>query len=129
MHELVNVPAMLGVVAGYLVLLVLVGAFFYKRSLVSEESRADFLLAGRSLGKLVTVGTIFATYVGGGTVTGGGNSLAYKFGFWPGVCFAIAPIFSLTILCASRSDLSGYWRMRWIRGSRIRGSGKCKFFG
>ena len=33
MHELVNVPAMLGVVAGYLVLLVLVGAFFYKRSL------------------------------------------------------------------------------------------------
>lgn len=98
MHELVNVPAMLGVVAGYLVLLVLVGAFFYKRSLVSEESRADFLLAGRSLGKLVTVGTIFATYVGGGTVTGGGNSLAYKFGFWPGVCFAIAPIFSLTIL-------------------------------
>ncbi|MEG2185526.1 MAG: sodium:solute symporter family protein [Cloacibacillus sp.] len=99
MHELEHVQAMLWVVIAYMVLMVAVGGYFYnKAKKAGSESKEDFLLAGRSLGKIVIVGTIFATYLGGGTVTGGGNSLAYNFGIWPGVCFMLPPIFSLSIL-------------------------------
>lgn len=99
MHELVNVPEMLYVVIAYLVVIMIVGGYFYsKEKKAGNNSREEFLLAGRSLGKIVIIGTIFATYLGGGTVTGGGNSLAYQFGIWPSICFAIPPIISLSVL-------------------------------
>lgn len=99
MHELVNVPEMLYVVIAYLVVIMLVGGYFYsKEKKAGNNSHEEFLLAGRSLGKIVIIGTIFATYLGGGTVTGGGNSLAYQFGIWPSICFAIPPIISLSVL-------------------------------
>lgn len=99
MHELKCVPQMLTVVIAYLALMIVAGGYFYNKAKKSgEESQEDFLLAGRSLGKLVIIGTIFATYLGGGTVTGGGNSLAYKFGIWPGVCFMFPAIISLSVL-------------------------------
>ncbi len=99
LHKLVNVPAMLWVVVAYLVALLLVGWYYYKKSKqLGSESRDDFFLAGRSLGKIVVAGTILATYTGSGTVTGGGNSLAYNYGFWPGVCFMLPPIFSMLVL-------------------------------
>lgn len=99
MHELHHVPAMLYIVIAYLALLVIVGGYFYnKAKKAGSESKEDFLLASRSLGKIVIIGTIFATYLGGGTVSGGGNSLAYNFGIWPGVCFMFPPIIGLTIL-------------------------------
>lgn len=101
MHELQYVPAMLYIVLGYLAIMVLFGGYCYKKTTGSgQETREDFLLAGRGLGKIVAIGTIFATYLGGGTVTGGGNSLAYNFGFWPGVCFVIPPILGLMVLLA-----------------------------
>ncbi|WP_302806379.1 sodium:solute symporter family protein [Cloacibacillus porcorum] len=99
MHELQYVPAMLWVVITYMVVMILVGGYFYnKAKRAGNESKEDFLLAGRSLGKIVIIGTIFATYLGGGTVTGGGNSLAYNFGIWPGICFMLPPIISLSVL-------------------------------
>lgn len=99
MHELVNVPGMLYVVIAYLVVIMIVGGYFYsKEKKAGNNSHEEFLLAGRSLGKIVIIGTIFATYLGGGTVTGGGNSLAYQFGIWPSICFAIPPIISLSVL-------------------------------
>ncbi len=99
MHELVNVPEMLYVVIAYLAVIMLVGGYFYsKEKKAGNNSHEEFLLAGRSLGKIVIIGTIFATYLGGGTVTGGGNSLAYQFGIWPSICFAIPPIISLSVL-------------------------------
>ena len=99
MHELVNVPEMLWIVVAYLVFMVVVGGYFYNQAKkAGSETKEDFLLAGRSLGKIVIIGTIFATYLGGGTVTGGGNSLAYKFGIWPGICFMLPPIVSLSVL-------------------------------
>lgn len=99
MHELVNVPAMLYVVLAYLAVMVIVGGYFYsKEKRIDTSSHEEFLLAGRSLGKIVIIGTIFATYLGGGTVTGGGNSLAYTYGLWPGICFAIPPIIGISIL-------------------------------
>lgn len=99
MHELVNEPRMLWIVIGYLGILLLVGWYFYNKAKKSgQEGKDDFFLAGRSLGKLVVIGTILATYTGGGTVTGGGNSLAYNFGFWPGVFFVTPPILSMLLL-------------------------------
>ena len=99
MHELQYVPAMLWVVIAYMLAMIAVGGYFYnKAKKAGNESKEDFLLAGRSLGKIVIIGTIFATYLGGGTVTGGGNSLAYNFGIWPGICFMLPPIFSLSVL-------------------------------
>ncbi len=99
MHELVHVRAMLYVVIAYLAVMMIVGGYFYsKEKKAGSSSHEEFLLAGRSLGKLVIIGTIFATYLGGGTVTGGGNSLAYLFGIWPGICFAIPPIIRLSVL-------------------------------
>lgn len=99
MHELVNVPSMLWIVVGYLGFLMLIGWYFYNKARKSDqEGKDDFFLAGRSLGKLVTIGTILATYTGGGTVTGGGNSLAYNYGFWPGVFFVVPPILSMIVL-------------------------------
>ena len=97
-HELMNVPEMLWIVIAYLILLLAVGWYFYKKAHAAQEGKDDFFLAGRGLGKIVVIGTILATYTGSGTVTGGGNSLAYNFGFWPGVCFVLPPIFCLTIL-------------------------------
>lgn len=99
MHELVNVPSMLLVVVLYMAVLLAVGWYYYKKAKSLEaETRDDFFLASRSLGKIVVAGTILATYTGSGTVTGGGNSLAYNYGFWPGVCFVLPPIFSMLVL-------------------------------
>ena len=99
MHELVNEPRMLWIVIGYLGILLLVGWYFYNKAKKSgQEGKDDFFLAGRSLSKLVAIGTILATYTGGGTVTGGGNSLAYNFGFWPGLFFVTPPILSMLVL-------------------------------
>lgn len=98
-HNLEHVSGMLWIVGAYLALMVIVGGYFYKKAISGgPETRDDFLLAGRGLGKIVAIGTIFATYLGGGTITGGGNSLAYKFGLWPGICFMIPAIFGLIIL-------------------------------
>lgn len=98
MHELVNVPSMLWIVIFYLITLLAVGWYFYSKAQKTEETREDFFLASRSLGRVVLAGTILATYTGSGTVTGGGNSLAYNFGFWSGASFALPPIFGMTVL-------------------------------
>ena len=67
MHELQYVPAMLWVVIAYMLVMIAVGGYFYnKAKKAGNESKEDFLLAGRSLGKIVIIGTIFATYLGGG---------------------------------------------------------------
>lgn len=96
-HPLVNVPAMLWIVILYLVLLLVVGWYFYNKS-KGQEGKDDFFLAGRGLGKVVAIGTILATYTGSGTVTGGANSLAYNFGLWPGFCFTLPAVFGMLVL-------------------------------
>ena len=35
------------------------------------------------------MGTLLATSVGSGTITGGGNSLAYNYGYWAGIQWVI----------------------------------------
>lgn len=98
MHELIAQPKMLLVVIFYLIALVGTGAYFAKKASQEKEGKADFFLAGRGLGKIVAVGTILATYTGGGTVTGGGNSLAFNYGIWSGLFFTICPVISMSVL-------------------------------
>ena len=69
----------------YLVIMLLVGAYFGKKS---KEDKDGFLLAGRELPVIVLVGTLLATWFGGGTVVGGANFI-YKTGPWAGVFYFI----------------------------------------
>ncbi|MFZ5754446.1 MAG: sodium:solute symporter family protein, partial [Bacillota bacterium] len=64
-------PSLLWYVVGYGLVMVIIG-FIYSKKIHTSE---DFILAGRSLGPLVLMGTLIATWCGSGTVTGGPNSL------------------------------------------------------
>ena len=79
------VPHLLIYVVLYMAVMLGIG-FWASKKIKSSD---DFALAGRSLGPVVLMGTLLATSVGSGTVTGGGNSLAYNYGWWGGVQWAI----------------------------------------
>ena len=101
MHQLETRPGMLVIVVIYLVGLALLGMYMFNKEKKLEAKGSgtkEFFLAGGSLGKLVALGTMLATYTGNGTVAGGGNSLTYNFGIWTGICFSIPPLLSFTFL-------------------------------
>lgn len=81
-------------VGGYLVLLVLMGLFLGKREVGNSD---DFMVAGRRLPLLVLVGTLLATWVGGGTVTGSANFI-YTYGPFAGLLFFIGAPAGIVIL-------------------------------
>ena len=91
MQQLVTKPSLLIYVVIYVLLMVAVGAYYTKKSKTSDE----FVKAGGGLGSIVLMGTFLATYTGNGTISGGGNSLAYNYGIWPGIFFA-APAFAVS---------------------------------
>lgn len=95
-HTLTSRPDLLAIVIGYFLLMAVVGAFFSKKKY--QKTVQDYALAGKGLGSLVLVGTFMATWMGGGTVTGGGNSLAYNFGLWPAVCYCLPSVLAVTCL-------------------------------
>ena len=92
--ELVNNPNFLWFIGIYALIMIAIGIFYSKKIDNSE----DFILAGRGLGTIVLMGTLLATWVGSGTVTGGPNSLAYSFGLWPAVFFTIPSIVGILIM-------------------------------
>lgn len=94
MREFMSKPSLLIFVLIYFVVLLAVGFYTSKQAKTSEE----FVLAGKGLGSLVLIGTFLATYVGNGTISGGGNSLAYTYGIWPGVFFAMPAILAIIVL-------------------------------
>ena len=96
MKELISKPSLLIFVAAYFAILVGIGIYYSKR--VKEDDAEDFVLAGKGLGPVVLMGTFLATYVGNGTISGGGNSLAYTYGIWPGVFFALPAIGAILVL-------------------------------
>ena len=101
MHQLEQRPGMLAIVIIYLVGLAVLGAYMFnkqKKLEMSGNGTKEFFLAGGSLGKLVALGTMLATYTGNGTVAGGGNSLTYNYGIWTGICFSIPPLLAFTFL-------------------------------
>ncbi|WP_028661332.1 sodium:solute symporter family protein [Nocardioides insulae] len=65
------------VLVAYLLLMVAVGLWFSRAKEVSTGE--DFVFAGRDLPRPVMIGTLLATWVGSGTIIGGG-SFAYTYG-------------------------------------------------
>lgn len=96
MNELMAKPELMIFVAVYFVILIGIGIYYSRR--VKSDDAEDFVLAGRGLGPIVLMGTFLATYVGNGTISGGGNSLAYNFGIWPGIFFALPAIGAILVL-------------------------------
>ncbi|SDQ51530.1 sodium:solute symporter family protein [Natronobacterium texcoconense] len=85
---------LLYIVAGYLVVMLGVGVWAYGKTNTAE----DFMVAGRSLGAVIIAGTLMATWMGSGTVTGGANSIAYDNGFWPALLFGTAALIGIGVL-------------------------------
>lgn len=97
MHELTAKPILLIFIAIYFVALILIGIYTSKQA---NKSSDDFVLAGRTLGPIVLMGTFLATFTGNGTISGGGNSLAYTYGIWPGVFFGVPAVLGVIVLFA-----------------------------
>lgn len=97
-------PILIWFVIGYGVLMVALGFVYSKK----VESNEDFILAGKSLGPVVLMGTLLATWVGSGSVTGGQNSLAYSFGLWPAVGYAIPSIIGIGTIFIISSKVRNY---------------------
>lgn len=85
MQQVVSRPELLWFVGIYFAIMLGMGAYFSKKI----KSSDDYALAGRALGPIVLMGTLMATSVGSGTVTGGGNSLAYNYGYWAGIMWIV----------------------------------------
>ncbi|MDG5760015.1 sodium:solute symporter family protein [Natronococcus sp. A-GB1] len=85
---------LLYIVASYLVVMLGVGVWAYSKTDTAE----DFMVAGRSLGAVIIAGTLMATWMGSGTVTGGANSIAYANGFWPALLFGTAALIGIGVL-------------------------------
>jgi len=88
----------------YGVLMVSIG-IFYSRKIETSE---DFILAGKGLGAVVLMGTLMATWMGSGTVTGGQNSMAYSFGIWPAMLYSIASPIGILILYLISAKIRNY---------------------
>lgn len=104
MKEFEAKPSLLIFVVVYFIILVLIGVFYSKKSKNADE----FVLAGKGLGPIVLIGTFLATYVGNGTISGGGNSLAYNFGIWPGIFFTLPAIGAITVLFLLSGKIRAY---------------------
>ena len=81
-----------------------IGAWTYQRT----ETAEDFMLAGRSLGPIIIAGTLMATWMGSGSITGGGNSIAYSFGIWPAILLGTAALIGVGLLKVLASRIRGY---------------------
>lgn len=66
----------LGIIAAYLITMVMVGIYFVKR----VKNTGDYYVAGRSLGPLVLMATVCATIIGGSGLMGRAG-VAYSSGF------------------------------------------------
>ncbi|MCT1578991.1 sodium:solute symporter family protein [Oceanobacillus kimchii] len=92
--ELTNNPALLWFVAGYGVFMIILGIYFSKKISNSE----DFILAGKGLGSFVLAGTLLATWMGSGSITGGETSMAYSYGIIPALMMTIPTLLGIGIL-------------------------------
>lgn len=75
------------VILAYLAILVVVGIVISRRSIKTSD---DFVVAGRRLPMIVLVGTLLATWCGGGGVTGSANVI-YSYGPYAGIVHFLGP--------------------------------------
>jgi len=92
--ELIKNPNLLWYIGAYAVLMIGLGIYWSKNIANSE----DFILAGKSLGRFVLMGTLVATWCGSGTVTGGPTSLAYSFGIGPSLFYGVPSVVGIVFL-------------------------------
>ncbi len=97
-------PHLLWYVIGYGIFMIILGVIYSKK--VSNSD--DFILAGKSLGPIVLMGTLLATWVGSGTVTGGPNSIAYSHGIWPGIGYVTPSLIGIMLLMAISAKIRNY---------------------
>jgi SSS family solute:Na+ symporter len=102
--EFSNQPILIWFVVGYGVFMLLLGMYYSKKISSSE----DFILAGKSLGPVVLMGTLLATWVGSGSVTGGQNSLAYSFGIWPALMSTLPSLIGIATIFLISSKIKHY---------------------
>ncbi len=76
---------LLGAVIAYIAVVVIVGSISSKRHPAKDTK--DMLIAGGQLGPLVLGGTMAATWVGGGTITGGSLAVGADYGWWPAILY------------------------------------------
>lgn len=92
--ELVNKPILLWFVLIYFAAIIAIGFVYSKKA----TTAVDFILAGKGLGPIILGGTLLATWCGSGTVTGGGNSLAFNNGFWMGALYGVPSVIGILLL-------------------------------
>ncbi|OWZ84326.1 sodium:solute symporter family protein [Natranaerobius trueperi] len=92
--EFTHNPSLLIYLVIYFVLMIGIGLFYSKKIQTSE----DFMLAGRGLGSVILMGTLLATWVGSGTVTGGSASIGYSYGLWPAVIFGLSNLVGVVVI-------------------------------
>ncbi|SHF79640.1 sodium:solute symporter family protein [Ornithinibacillus halophilus] len=92
--ELQANPQLLWFIGIYAVLMIGIGIYMSKK--VSNSK--DFILAGKSLGPLVLMGTLLATWTGSGSISGGETSVSYSFGIIPSFMLMIPTIVGILVL-------------------------------
>lgn len=95
-NVLVAKPQMLIMVGVYFVLIAIFGLLVSKKE--NKNSMKDFALAGKGLSSFILIGTFLSTWLGGGTITGSVNSLAYNFGIGPAVTYVVPSVIATLLL-------------------------------
>ncbi|MCR5371580.1 MAG: sodium:solute symporter family protein [Clostridium sp.] len=95
-NVLIPSPKMLIVIAAYFIAIVIFGVLASKKE--NKDSMKDFALAGKGLGSFVLIGTFISTWLGGGTITGSVNSLAYNFGLGPAITYMVPSVVATALL-------------------------------
>lgn len=88
-------PVHVIILVGYILLMVLIGAWFSRKKNVADGD--DFMLAGRSLPAPVLAGTLLATFVGSGSIIGGA-SFVYTYGPVAGIFFFAGTVVGIICL-------------------------------
>ncbi|MCD8037171.1 MAG: sodium:solute symporter family protein, partial [Clostridiales bacterium] len=90
---------LMGAVVVYIGIIVIVGTIQSRRHPAKDTK--DMLIAGGQLGPIVLGGTMAATWVGGGTITGGSLAVGANYGWWPAILYmsfqSFAPLFLYVI--------------------------------
>lgn len=92
--ELEQNPQLLWFIGIYAILMVTLGIYMSKK----VANSTDFILAGKSLGPLVLMGTLLATWTGSGSISGGETSVSYSYGIIPSLLLMVPTIVGIVIL-------------------------------
>ncbi|WP_318247318.1 sodium:solute symporter family transporter [Halobacillus litoralis] len=120
--ELTQDPTLLWFIAIYGVIMVGIGIFMSKKVAGSE----DFVLAGKSLGPFVLMGTLLATWTGSGSISGGETSMAFSYGILPSLMMMLPTLVGILILYVvapkireyGKFTVSGILEAKYGRASR-----------